>query len=130
MVFKPGNNANPLGRPRHIDPRSHDLHAFCQEHRQDIKKVGEIALQEAIENRQPWAVKLCMEYFYPKPGTYVTMSKEETTEVKVNLTQALSLEEQQTFLKLWLKSKRGIPAFATQVDQDETWVESTWGEGS
>ncbi len=132
MVFKPGNKANPWGRPRHIDPRSHDLQAFCQEHRQDIKKVGEIALQAAIDHKEPWAVKLCMEYFYPKPGTYVAISKEENTEINLtlnSLTQNLTLEDQQTFLKLWLKSKRGIPAFATQVEKDEKVIEAEVGEG-
>ncbi len=61
-----------------------------------------------------------MEYFYPKPGTFVAISKEESTEVNLNLTSfagELSHEDQQTFLKLWMKSKKGIPAFTT-IDSD------------
>ena len=118
MPFKPGQSGNPLGRAKHVDPRSQDLEVFCREHRQDIKKVGEIVLRRAVENEEPWAIKLCMEYFYPKPGTFVTVSKEENTEVNFNVNNALSYEDQQTFLKLWLKSKKGNKAFPN-VDSDE-----------
>lgn len=117
MVFKPGQSGNPLGRAKHVDPRSKDLEAFCREHQQDIKKVGEIALRRAVKGEEPWAIKLCLEYFYPKPGTFVAISREENTEINLNLnsfSSALSLEDQQTFLKLWLKSKKGTPAFSSQ----------------
>jgi hypothetical protein len=116
MTFKPGQSGNPLGRAKGIDYRSKDLQAFCKEHQQDIKKVGEIALKRAVKTEEPWAIKLCMEYFYPKPGTFVAISKEENTEVNLNLgnfASELSHEDQQTFLKLWMKSKKGIPAFTT-----------------
>jgi hypothetical protein len=53
-----------------------------------------------------------MEYFYPKPGTFVAISKEETKEVNLSFVNALNHEDQQTFLKLWMKSKKGIPAFS------------------
>ena len=120
MTFKPGQSGNPLGRAKGIDYRSKDLQAFCKEHQQDIKKVGEIALKRAVKTEEPWAIKLCMEYFYPKPGTFVAISKEDNTEVNLNLTSfagELSHEDQQTFLKLWMKSKKGIPAFTT-IDSD------------
>ncbi len=116
MTFKPGQSGNPLGRAKGIDYRSKDLQAFCKEHQQDIKKVGEIALKRAVKTQEPWAIKLCMEYFYPKPGTFVAISKEENTEVNLNLgnfASELSHEDQQTFLQLWMKSKKGTPAFNT-----------------
>ena len=116
MPFKPGQSGNPLGRPRHTDPRSEDLQRFCKEHRDDIKRVGEIALERALTDREPWAIKLCMEYFYPKPGTFVAISKEESKEVSLNFVNALPYEDQQTFLKLWMKVKKGIPAFS-EVDR-------------
>jgi hypothetical protein len=119
MTFMPGKSGNPLGRTPRIDPRSEDLQVFCKLHQQDIRKVGEIALRRAIEKEEPWAIKLCMEYFYPKPGTYVSVNKEQTTEVNVNLssfTQALSFEDKKTFLDLWMKSKRGTPAFPSTID--------------
>jgi hypothetical protein len=119
MTFLPGKSGNPLGRAKRIDPRSIDLQTFCEKHRANIAKVGEIALERAVEGKEPWAIKLCMEYFYPKPGTYSTITKEDNTEINVNLTSfsnALSHEDQQTFLKLWMKSKRGIPAFKSTID--------------
>ncbi len=129
----PGKSGNPLGRAKRVDPRSQDLQAFCKHHQQDIKKVGEIALKRAVEKEEPWAIKLCMEYFYPKPGTYVSISKEETAEVNVNLssfTQALSFEDQQTFLKLWMKSKKGIPVFASTIESQRRDGETESLEGS
>jgi hypothetical protein len=112
MPFKPGQSGNPLGRAKHIDPRSPDLQDFCTKYRNDIRKVGEIALERATVDKEPWAIKLCMEYFYPKPGTFVAISKEETKEVNLSFVNALNHEDQQTFLKLWMKSKKGIPAFS------------------
>jgi hypothetical protein len=119
MPYKPGQSGNPLGRPRRRDPRSEDLQQFCKERRDDIRRVGEIALKKAVKDEEPWAIKLCMEYFYPKPGTFVAISKEETKEVSLNL-NGLSHEDQQTFLKLWMKSKKGIPSFSTieQMPED------------
>jgi hypothetical protein len=61
MVFQPGQSGNPLGRGKHIDPRSPELAAFCKEHRDDIKRVGEIVMERAIRDNEPWALKLCME---------------------------------------------------------------------
>ena len=119
MPFKPGQSGNPLGRNKHVDPRSQDLQSFCREHQQDIKKVGEIALKRAVEKEEPWAIRLCMEYFYPKPGTFVSISKEENTEINFNVNNSLSYEDQQTFLKLWLKSKKGNKAFVTTNNEEK-----------
>ena len=133
MRFMPGQSGNPLGRAKKIDPRSENLQAFCKKHQQDIKKVGEIALRRAVEKEEPWAIKLCMEYFYPKPGTYVAITKEETTELNVNIgsfTQSLSFEDKQSFLKMWMKSKRGTPAFASVVEGDCVTVEEDTSKGS
>ena len=117
MTFMPGQSGNPLGRRKKaIDSRSQELQEFCKTHRDDIRIVGEIALEEAIKAREPWAIKLCMEYFYPKPGTFVSISKEESREVNVNFMSALSREDQQAFLKMWMRSKKGIAAFST-IDQ-------------
>jgi len=73
---------------------------------------------------EPWAIKLCMEYFYPKPGTFVAISREENTEINLNFSSALSPEDQQTFLKLWLKSKRGIPAFTNTTTNTDSNTET------
>ena len=121
MAYKPGESGNLLGRPRRIDPRSEDLQRFCKERRDDIKRVGEIALKKAIESQEPWAIKLCMEFFYPKPGTFVAVSKEETHEVSFNFINALPYEDQQTFLKIWMKSKKFIGAFnAIEIAQQNS----------
>ena len=130
MGYKPGQSGNPNGRPRRIDPRSQDLDAFCKNHRQDIQQVGEIALEKAIKDQEPWAIKLCMEYFYPKPGTFVAISREENTEVSLKIesfVNALPFEDQQTFLKLWMKSKKGISAFSSidVVDDNSINCDST-----
>ena len=122
MVFKPKQSGNPSGRPKHVDPRSQDLQAFCREHKLDIQRVGEIALGKAVKDQEPWAIKLCMEYFYPKPGTFVAISRQENTEVSLKIesfVNALPFEDQQTFLKLWMKSKKGIPAFSAADMADE-----------
>ncbi len=117
MTFMPGQSGNPLGRPKKaVDPRSQELQEFCKDHRDDIQLVGEIALEEATKARAPWAVKLCMEFFYPKPGTFVSISKEESREVNVNFMNALSHEDQQAFLKMWMRSKKCISSFPT-IDQ-------------
>ena len=122
MPFKPGVVTNPHGRPRVVDPRSQDLKEFCLKHRADIAKAGEIVIRKAVVDEEPWALKLTLEYFYPKPGTAVFVTKEETKEINLNVSSfadSLSSEDKQVFLKMWLKSKRGVPAFNTTIDSAE-----------
>jgi len=126
MAFKPGQSGNPFGRPRRVDPRSQEVQEFCKEHREDIKKVGEVALKHAVLNDEPWAVKLCLEYFYPKPGTFVAISKEESKEVNLNFINALPYEEQQTFLRIWMKCKKVIGAFPEMNNPNETSVDGAY----
>lgn len=111
MVFKLGNKANPLGRPKRPKTGAEKLEAFYTRNQRIIEKVGDLALKHAVKHQEPWAIRLCMEYFYPKGGAYSTITKEENTEVNLNINQTLSLEDQRTFLQLWMKSKRGLPAF-------------------
>lgn len=113
MAFKPGISGNPKGRPKKSTTAPQEVQDFIKEYQHDIKKAGALVLKYATEHEEPWALKLCLEYFYPKPGTYSVMTKEETTEVNLNINQTLSLEDQRTFLQLWMKSKRGLPAFGT-----------------
>ena len=122
MPFIPGQSGNPLGRAKRVDPRSQDLQEFCLKHRADIARAGEIVIERAIKGNEAWALKLTLEYFYPKPGTAVFISREETKEVNVNVSNfadSLSFEDKQVFLKMWLKSKRGVPAFNTTIDSEE-----------
>ena len=133
MKFMPGKSGNPNGRPKQVDFLSEHLLAFYKKHQDDIDKVGEVALRKAVDDAEPWAVKLCMEYFYPKPGKTVAISKEQTTEVNVNIgsfTQSLSFEDKREFLRMWMKSKRGTPAFASVVEGDCVVVEDDTPKGS
>lgn len=130
MTFMPGKSGNPLGRPKKIDPRSMEMQEFCKQHQQQIKRVGEIALERAVEGQEPWAIKLCMDYFYYKRGVHTGSTTEKATEINLNLTNFssnLSHEDQQTFLKLWMKSKRGTPAFISIADNthEETFEAGT-----
>jgi hypothetical protein len=119
MVFKPGISGNPLGRPENRGADPDFLQSFYKQHQQAIKKVGEIALKKAVKDKEPWAIKLCMEYFYRKPGMAMALTKEQGSAVNLSLTsftQTVSLEDQQAFLRQWMESKRGIPAFSSAVE--------------
>ena len=137
MGFKPGNNANPLGRPKRRNPLSEDYQAFYEKNKEDLQKVFEKVVATALHDSEPWAMKLCLEYFCPKPERSVAVIKEETTDVNVNMTaitQGLSFEDKQTFLRIWMQTKRGIPAFrpkdlgSTLEGEAETEVETDGGE--
>ena len=132
MKFMPGKSGNPNGRPKQVDFLSEHLQAFYKKHQDDIDKVGEVALRKAVDDAEPWAVKLCMEYFYPRPGKTVAISKEESKEINVNIgsfTQSLSFEDKREFLRMWMKSKRGTPAFASVVEGECVAVEEAASKG-
>jgi hypothetical protein len=116
MTFLPGNNANPKGRPKKpVDYRSALMQETCYKHRGDIKKVSKIAFNEAKKGI-PWAVKLCMEYFFPKPGTFVSVSTDEKKEVRIlaaNFVQSLTEDERRTFMQLYLKGQQPAKAMPT-----------------
>lgn len=109
MTFKPGISGNPKGRPKKLAPWSQDVEAFVRKNRGDIDKVGDILLKHAVEYEEPWAIKMCLEYFYPKPGTYRPIDDREPTEDSLNIQETLSPEDQRTFLELWMKTKRTRP---------------------
>ena len=119
MTFQPGQSGNPLGRPKRPgDPRSADMQEFCKNNRDNIRKVGKIAFERAITNRDPWAIKLCMEYFYPKPGSFVSVTREETKAVSVGFVHSLPYEDQQTFLRLWMRARKsGVQVANARPDQ-------------
>ena len=57
----------------------------------------------------------------------MAVTKEETTAVSMTIDQRLetwSLEDKQTFLKVWLKNKRGVPAFHSAIKDEEMTVEN------
>ena len=89
MVFQPGNNANPLGRPKRRNVISEDYQAFCRDHQNEIKKVGQLVLEKAVVEKEPWAMKLCMEYFYPKPERSVAITKDETASMTMTMDDRL-----------------------------------------
>ena len=114
MTFKPGNKANPLGRPKRRSPISEDYQAFYAHNKADLQKVFQKVIMKALNDDEPWAMKLCLEYFCPKPERSVAVTKEETKAVTMTMDERLktwSLEDKQTFLKIWLKNKRGLPVF-------------------
>jgi len=47
-----------------------------------------------------------------------------------SFTQSLSLEDKREFLRMWMKSKRGTPAFASVVEGDCVEVEEDTPKGS
>lgn len=112
MPFQPGQSGNPLGRPKKPGgPHSQEMQEFYKAHQDDIRRVGEIVLEKAIKDQEPWAIKLCMSYFGPPPKTFITVAGEEGHKVDLHFVRRLSYEDQQAFLKLWMKIKKGIPAF-------------------
>ena len=47
-----------------------------------------------------------------------------------SFTQSLSFEDKREFLRMWMKSKRGTPAFASVVEGDCVVVEDDTSKGS
>ena len=109
MPFKPGQIANPYGRPKKsADPRSEMMEEFCTENRQEIKQVAQDILKDALAG-EIWAKKEIAKYCFPTPGTFVSVSKEEKTEVKIlaaHFVQSLTEDERRTFMQLYLKAQK------------------------
>lgn len=123
MPFKIGNNANPNGRPRKApDPRSEMVQEFCKQNEKSIQDVGNLLLNKALKEEQPWAIKLAMEMFYPKPGTYAPVEK-NTTHNKLNvhmspLVKDLSLDDQSALWQMLMRAKNKQPPMIN-VTNDE-----------
>lgn len=122
MVFKPGNNANPTGRPKKkIDPRSDLLEELCIKHRGNIEKVIEVAIKKAM-NGEDKSIKLVTDMFIPKAGTYAPVEK-NTTHNKLNvhmspLVKDLSLEDQSALWQLLMRAKNKQPPMINVTDDE------------
>lgn len=124
MTFKPGNNANPNGRPRKAaDPRSESMVEFCKRNKDKIEKVGTILLGKALKEQEPWAIKLAMEMFYPRPGTFAPPEKPtKQVNVQINtLLKGMSSDDQHSLWGLLTKAeRRALPVLdATPSSQEE-----------
>ena len=123
MTFQIGNNANPNGRPRKApDPRSEMVQEFCKKNQKSIEDVGLLLLNKALKEEQPWAIKLAMEMFYPKAGTYAPVEK-NTTQNNLNVHMApllnnMSQDEHSELWQLLMRAKNRTPA-VINVTNDE-----------
>lgn len=123
MVFKPGNNANPAGRPRkRIDSRSEMVQEFCKKNEKSIESVAKLLLNKALKEELPWAIKLSMEMFYPKPGTYAPVEK-TTTQNNLNVHMApllnnMSSDEHSDLWQLLMRAKNRTPAMINVTDDE------------
>jgi hypothetical protein len=122
MPFKPGQIANPYGRPKKsADPRSEMMEEFCTEHRQEIKQVAEDILKDALAG-EIWAKKEIAKYCFPTPGTFVSVTKDEKTEVKIlaaHFVQSLTEDERRTFMQLYLKAQKSYNPMAMMESKAE-----------
>ncbi len=112
MAFKAGQVANPNGRPRKpTDPRSESMVEFCKRNKDKIEKVGNILLEKALKEQEPWAIKLAMEMFYPKPGTFAPPEKPiKQTNVQINtLLKEMPADEQHELWQLLVKAEKRRP---------------------
>ena len=122
MVFKPGNNANPTGRPKKkVDPRSDLLEELCQKHRGNIEKVVEVAIKKAM-NGEDKAIKLVTDMFIPKAGTYAPIEK-NTTQNNLNVHMApllnnMSSDEHSDLWQLLMRAKNRTPAMINVTDDE------------
>lgn len=115
MAFKPGQSGNPLGRAKKTpDPRSEIMQEICQENRDKLKLIGESIIDSALKG-EVWAMKESAKLFFPTPGTFVSVSKEEKSEVKIlaaNFVQSLTEDERRTFMQLYLKAQKSYNPMA------------------
>lgn len=122
MVFKPGNNENPTGRPKKkIDPRSDLLEELCKKHRDNIEKVVEVAIKKAMKGEDR-AIKLVTDMFIPKAGTYAPVEK-NTTQNNLNVHMApilnnMSSDEHSELWQLLMRAKNRTPAVINVTDDD------------
>jgi len=122
MPFKPGQIANPYGRPKKsADPRSEMMEEFCTENRQEIKQVAQDILKDALAG-EIWAKKEIAKYCFPTPGTFVSVTKEEKSEVKIlaaHFVQSLTEDERRTFMQLYLKAQKSYNPMAMMESKAE-----------
>ncbi|CAK9254185.1 unnamed protein product [Sphagnum jensenii] len=115
MGFKPGQSGNPLGRAKKpIDPRSEIMQEICQENREDLKTIGKSIIDSALRG-EVWAIKESAKLFFPTPGTFVSVTKEEKSEVKIlaaHFVQSLTEDERRTFMQLYLKAQKSYNPMA------------------
>lgn len=120
MAFKPGQSGNPLGRAKKpIDPRSEIMQEICHENRDKLKLIGESIIDSAVKG-EVWAIKESAKLFFPTPGTFVSVSKDEKTEIKIlaaNFVQSLTEDERRTFMQLYLKAEKSFNPLAMMESQ-------------
>ncbi len=120
MPFKPGNKANPHGRPRKKpDARSEMLEELCKKHRGDIEKVVEVAIKKALKGEDK-AIKLVMDMFVPKPGTFAPVEKITThNKMSVNIKSLIDNVPFEHRSALWQALTKPQPKTAEVVDVRE-----------
>ena len=122
MPFKPGQIANPHGRPKKsADPRSELMEKMSQVHAQDLEAVYGLMFKHALQD-EVWAIREVAKYFFPTPGTFVSVSKEEKSEVKIlaaHFVQSLTEDERRTFMQLYLKAQKSYNPMAMMESKTE-----------
>ena len=123
--FKPGQVANPYGRHgkagKNIDPRSKMMAKFCKKNSRKLGQLAQDMLEDALKGDR-FCRKEIGKYCFPTPGTFVSITKEDTKEVNVLIQHArenLTHEEEQTLWNLLQKRKKGIPAFGVSENKEE-----------
>ena len=122
MPFKPGVVTNPNGRPKKsADPRSEIMEKMSKVHGQDLETIYSLLFKHALQD-EVWAIREVAKYFFPTPGTFVSVSKEEKSEVKIlaaHFVQSLTEDERRTFMQLYLKAQKFYNPMA-MMDQKST----------
>ena len=110
-LFQPGQSGNPNGRPRKIDPRSAEMEKICKKHQEDISEVVDILFEEAKVKKAPWAIKMVVDTFCPKAGTYQPVEMPiKQTNVQINtLLKEMPADEQHELWQLLVKAEKRRP---------------------
>jgi len=120
MGFKPGVVTNPHGRPKKAaDPRSELMEKMSNIHSQDLETVYGLLFKHALQD-EVWAIREVAKYFFPTPGTFVSVTKEEKSEVKIlaaHFVQSLTEDERRTFMQLYLKAQKSYNPMAMMESQ-------------